>query len=223
MINTSLQKFARYSVVGAALAASLSAQQPDVPRVPDLPQPLTCGIPDDQPLSTKDKACYWRSHTFNASMIVGTTLHAALAQWKKDPLEWDLRAKGYGKRVGTRLAQSSAKGTGQFIAGELLHEDPRFYASGKSGFGPRFWFAFSHSFIAKHDNGREWPALARMSGAVSSGLVGMACAPDSANTANQLWIHVGSAYAGHVASSLWKEFRPDILNIKKAALRRRTK
>jgi len=171
-------------------------------------------------MSAKDKACYWRAHTFNTSMVAGAGFEAALAQWKKEPLEWDLRAKGYGKRVGIRIAQSAGKGTVQFLAGELLHEDPRFYASGKTGFGPRFLFAFRHSFIAKHDDGKEWPAFARMTGSVSSGFVGMACAPDSTNSAGRVWIHAGAAYGGYMANSFWKEFRPDLLSLKSAVLHR---
>lgn len=209
--------------MGLTLLCPLYAQQADALAPVDPQTPLVCGVRDGDVMSTRDKACYWRAHTFNNSMLLGAGFQGALAQFRKHPLEWNGSANGYAKRVSSRLAQSSAKGTGQFLAGALLHEDPRFYRSGKSGFGPRFWFAFSHSFIARHDNGKEWPALARMSGAVSSGFVGMACAPDSINAADRVWIHVGAAYGGHVASSLWKEFRPDVLNLKSAVLHRHQK
>jgi hypothetical protein len=133
-----------------------------------LPYTFHCGDRSYLPMSPKDKACFWWTHSFNASMIFGAAFNSAL-----DPIfnnqtaaYWGQGVEGFSRRFGTRVTQSMAKGTGQALIGAIFREDPRLYVSHKEGFWPRFGFALTHTLIVKNDNadGRERLSAGRIAG-----------------------------------------------------------
>jgi hypothetical protein len=205
----------------AALALACVARGQDLlggqelPLEKNLPATFHCGDRDDLPMSNKDKACYWWTHSFNAEMIFGAAFNTAL-----DPIfngstdkYWGQGAEGFARRFGTRVTQSMAKGTGQALIGAAFKEDPRFYVSRKQGFWPRFGFALTHTLIVKNDNGRQQLSAGRIAGAFSSGFVGMAWTPDPINTTQAALVRSGTAMGGVLAGSLWKEFQPDVMKL----------
>jgi hypothetical protein len=155
-------------------------------------------------------------------MIFGAAFNSAL-----DPIfnnstnkYWGQGADGYFRRFGTRVAQSFVKGSGQALVGAIAHEDPRFYESRKTGFGPRFWFALEHTLVVKVDCGegiedckKERFSVGRVGGAFSSGFVGMLWTPDPINKPGDALVRSGTAMSGYLASSLWKEFQPDVMRL----------
>ncbi len=209
-----------------ALACPAMGQSPlageDLPVEKQLPPTFHCGDRDDLPMSTKDKACYWWTNSFNATMIFGAAFNTAL-----DPIfngstnkYWGQGAEGFGRRFGTRVTQSMVKGTGQAVVGAMFREDPRFYPSRKQGFWPRFGFAVAHTIIVKNDSGREQLSAGRIAGAFSSGFVGMAWTPDPINTPQAALERSGTAMGGVLAGSLWKEFQPDVMKLVSSMFRK---
>jgi hypothetical protein len=195
--------------------------QRDAPET-GLPAPFHCGDRDDLKMSPKDKACYWWTNSFNAQMVVGAAFNTAL-----DPIfngstnrYWGQGAEGFGKRFGTRVAQSMTKGTAQALVGALFKEDPRFYESRKQGFWPRFGFALTHTLIVKNDSGRQQLSAGRIGGAFASGFVGMAWTPDPINTPQDALVRTGTAMGGVLAGSLFKEFQPDVMKFASGIFRR---
>lgn len=203
------------SLQGSALAQNTAVEK-------DLPNTFHCGDRLDLPMSPKDRVCYWWVNSFNAQMIFGAAFTTAL-----DPIfngstnaYWGQGAEGFGKRFGSRIAQSSVKASGQALVGALFREDPRFYDSRKEGFWPRFGFAVAHTFIVKNDNGGQQLSAGRIAGAFSSGFVGMAWTPDPINTTSAAFERTGTALGGVLAGSLWKEFQPDIMKFASGLFRR---
>lgn len=209
----------------ACLAHGQSQPMPaaeDLPLEKQLPFTFHCGDRDDLAMSHKDKACYWWTHSFNAQMIFGAAFNTAL-----DPIfngdtnkYWGQGAEGLGRRFGTRVTQSMAKGSGQALVGAMFKEDPRFYASRKQGFWPRFGFAMTHTLIVKNDNGGQQLSAGRIAGAFSSGFVGMAWTPDPINTPQAALVRSGTAMSGVLAGSLWKEFQPDVMKLVSSVFRK---
>jgi hypothetical protein len=187
-----------------------------------LPPTFHCGDREDLQMTHKDRLCYWWTNSFNAQMIFGAAFNSAL-----DPIfnnstnkYWGQGADGYFRRFGTRVAQSFVKGSGQALVGAIAHEDPRFYESRKTGFGPRFWFALEHTLVVKVDCGegiedckKERFSVGRVGGAFSSGFVGMLWTPDPINKPGDALVRSGTAMSGYLASSLWKEFQPDVMRL----------
>jgi hypothetical protein len=64
--------------------------------------------------------------------------------------------EGYGKRYGSAFADGTIE---NFMVGaifpSLLHQDPRFFQSGKGGFFHRAGYAVSRSFITRSDSGHS--------------------------------------------------------------------
>jgi hypothetical protein len=65
-------------------------------------------------------------------------------------------AEGYGKRLGSAFADGTIE---NFITGailpSMLHQDPRFFQSGKGSFARRSGYAVSRIFITRTDSGGE--------------------------------------------------------------------
>jgi len=68
--------------------------------------------------------------------------------------------EGWGKRLGTTVADyESRRFIQSFVLATLLHEDPRYFRSGKHGLLPRAWYAATRVLITRDDNG--WNVLNR--------------------------------------------------------------
>ena len=209
-------------------AAAQIEYSPTKTTTETLPNTFHCGTREDLHMSTRDKACYWWTQSFNAPMITGAAFNAALDQWVKNSTnqEWGQGVEGFSRRFGTRVSQSMAKGTGQALGGLLFHEDPRMYASHKEGFGPRLGFALTRTFMTRVDcnpelatSCKERISVGRLGGAFASGFVGMAWTPDRINTPNRALVRSGTAMGGVMVGSLWKEFQPDLTRMLTGLLR----
>ena len=183
-------------------------------------------------MTARDKGCYWWTHAFNAQMTFGAAFNATLDQVFKDKKNstnaaWGQGVEGLSRRFGTRLSQSLAKSTGETLVDLALHQDPRFYASRKTGFWPRLGFALSRVVIVRRDcdpsmetQCREQFAAGRIAGALSSGFVGMAWTPDPMNTPQRALTRSATSLSGVVASSVFKEFQPDLTRLVSAIFTR---
>ena len=94
----------------------------------------------------------------------------------------------------------------------MLGQDPRFFPSDRSGtVWQRTGRAFLHTFITKNTNGKAVFAAGRVVGALSSGFIGQAWYPDAQATPGQAFARSGSAMGGYLASSVFAEFKPDLM------------
>jgi len=68
------------------------------------------------PLSFRQKAAYFaQNKIFSASAVFGAAFFGEIAQVRDDPPDWKKGAEGFGKRFGTRYAQSLTKSTAEFL------------------------------------------------------------------------------------------------------------
>src|SRR5580693_5725750 len=64
--------------------------------------------------------------------------------------------QGWGKRLGATLAdEESRRFIKNFVLASLLHEDPRYFPSGRNGFVSRAWYAATRVLITRDDYGRD--------------------------------------------------------------------
>ena len=79
---------------------------------------------------------------------------AGISQAQNSEPGYGQGAKGYGKRFGSAFADGTIE---NFITGavlpSLLHQDPRFFQSGKGGFTHRTGYAVSRIFVTRTDSG----------------------------------------------------------------------
>jgi hypothetical protein len=68
--------------------------------------------------------------------------------------------QGWGKRLGTTLADvESRRFIQNFMLATVLHEDPRYFPSGKNGGLARTWYAATRVLVTRDDN--DWNVLNR--------------------------------------------------------------
>jgi hypothetical protein len=176
----------------------------------------------------KQRACTFGGKLISGQAFFGPLFMGGVAQLRDDPPEWGQGMKGYLRRVGTRYAQGTAKTTGEFVFSSILHENPRYEPSRDKTFWKRTGHALS-TVVVTYQLGNncgieeddkevlskcpKWPAISKMVGASSSGLVGLTWYPDRLNTPGQVLARTGSAYGGYVASAVFSEFQSDIFRI----------
>ena len=175
--------------------------------------------------SFKQRSCTYLGKLISGQAFFGPLFMGGVAQFRDDPIEWGQGMKGYLRRVGTRYAQGVAKSTGEFVVSSVLRENPRYEPSTDTHFWKRAGHGLASAFVVRHlrhcdndDTGdlshcHRWPALSRMIGAASSGVVGLAWYPDRLNTPGQILARTGSAYGGYVASGIFSEFQADIFRL----------
>jgi len=121
-------------------------------------------------------------------------------------------AAGYGKRYGAALADGTIE---NFITGavlpSLLRQDPRFFQSGKGGFGRRAGYAVSCIFVTRTDSGHKQFNFSEVLGsAASAGISTYSYHPSGDRTVANTMSVWGSQVGYDTLTIVVKEFWPDI-------------
>jgi hypothetical protein len=88
------------------------------------------GFPTDLTVTNCDFTAHmrmqqWVTVSFTDEAMLGAILYGAGAQIIQSPSEWGRTWGGYGERVGVRYTQAAARGTAEFLVGNLMQDDPR--------------------------------------------------------------------------------------------------
>lgn len=106
------------------------------------------------PLTWKQKFSVVARGTFDPVQYPWWGLLAGVSQAENSEPAYRQGAVGYAKRYGTTAADSMIE---NFMVGavfpSILHQDPRYYQSGKGGFGRRTGYAISRIFVTRSDSG----------------------------------------------------------------------
>jgi hypothetical protein len=119
--------------------------------------------------------------------------------------------KGYAKRYGAAFADTTVE---NFMVGavfpSILHEDPRYFQSGKGGFWRRAGYAAMRMIITRTDSGKAQFNYSEWAGsAVAAGISMTYHPPQDRNAANAANVWVTQLW-GDALSFEIKEFWPDI-------------
>jgi hypothetical protein len=137
-------------------------------------------------------------------------LSAGIDQWNDKPEEWEQGASGYGKRYANILGQYSIKRTVTFGLASVLHEDNRYFNSGKTGFWPRTEYALSSGILARHDDGTRRISVSQLGGVAAGAFLSRFWQPPSQHSAGDGAVSFGISMASNIGFSVAKEFIPDL-------------
>jgi hypothetical protein len=164
------------------------------------------------PLTVGQKFKVVTRGSFDYIQIPWYGLLAGISQAENSEPGYGQGAEGYGKRFGAYFADGTIENyfTGAIFPA-FLHQDPRFFQSGKGGFWHRTGYAVSRIFITRTDSGGEQFNYSEVVGsAVSSAISTYSYHPRGdrtvANTAS-VW---GSQVGYDTVTIVVKEFWPDI-------------
>jgi hypothetical protein len=108
------------------------------------------------PLTSKQKFSVVARGSFDYVIFPWYGFLAGISQAQNSEPGFGQGAEGYGKRLGSAFADGTIE---NFITGailpSMLHQDPRFFQSGKGSFARRSGYAVSRIFITRTDSGGE--------------------------------------------------------------------
>lgn len=105
-------------------------------------------------LSNSRKFYIASKDSFDYPLIVFSGALAGLGQWSNQDPSYGQGAAGFAKRLGANYAdQAIGNIMTEGVFPVLLHEDPRYYRSGKGNVWSRAGYAFSAIFVTHTDSG----------------------------------------------------------------------
>jgi len=167
-----------------------------------------------QPLTQKERTKLFAKSFINPIWYAKGVASAGANQWVDAPEEWEQGASGYGKRFADIMGQYAVRKTFMYGFESLLHEDNRYFASGKKGFWPRFGYSISSGLMARHNNGKRYPSASLLIGYASGAYVSRFWQPASADSVGDAAVSFGISMGWNIGLGAVKEFLPDILRRK---------
>jgi len=166
---------------------------------------------DFKPMSQRERNNVFLHKLSSPLLFTKAAASAGLHQWKDAPEEWEQGASGYGKRYADVLGQYAIRDTVKFGLESLLHEDNRYFSSGKKGVGPRVGYALSSSFLARHDNGKRYPSISLIVALASEAGLSRLWQPPDAKSASSAASRFAVTVGWNTGFVVLKEFLPDLL------------
>ena len=163
-----------------------------------------------QPLTQRERTQIYLKTMINPFGYIKAGLSAGIDQWNDSPEEWGQGASAYGKRYANILGQYSIQRTVTFGLSSLLHEDNRYFNSGKSGFWPRTRYALESGILARHDDGRRYISLSQLGGVAAGAFLARTWLPPSQSSPGNAAVSFGITMGGNIGFGVVKEFLPDL-------------
>ena len=164
-----------------------------------------------KPLTQHERTDSYLKSLINPVLYVKGAMSGAIDLANDKPTEWEQGASGYGKRVGNIMGQYGIQRTATFGLSSLLHEDNRYFASGKKGIWRRTGYAVTSSFLARHDNGRQYPSVSLVGGFAAAGFISRSWQPPSTRSMGDGAVSFGYSMGYNTLASIAKEFLPDVV------------
>jgi hypothetical protein len=119
--------------------------------------------------------------------------------------------QGWGKRMGATLADvESRRFIQNFVLASLLHEDPRYFYSGKSGLVPRAWYAATRVLVTRDDYGRDVFNQSEFLGVSLTSALQNAYYPRPDRTFDGTLNRLVETLSGDATTNILHEFTPDL-------------
>lgn len=179
--------------------------------------PVVCLAQTAEPLDLNAKLRFHAESVYSPWSIAGSAAYAGMLQSIGTPEEWGQGSAGYGKRFASTVAGSAIHGALAFGLDSVLHQDPRYYRSGGTGFWHRTAHVLRGTILTRTDKGGETLSTWRLGSAYGAAFLSNQWYPDRLNTV-RLGVLQGSLTLGfNFASNFGFEFWPDV---KRKILRR---
>src|SRR6476660_643363 len=124
-----------------------------------------------RPLTRRERNHLYLKTMVNPLGYIKAGFSAGLDQWRDKPPEWEQGASGYGRRFANIVGQYSIQRTVTFGLSSVLHEDNRYFNSGKKGFWSRMGYAVASGILARHDDGSRHISISQLGGVATGALV----------------------------------------------------
>jgi hypothetical protein len=165
---------------------------------------------DFQPLTQKERTQLYLKTMVNPMGYLKAGFSAGIDQWKDKPSEWQQGASGYGQRFANILGQYSIQRTVTFGLSNALHEDNRYFNSGKKGIWSRTGYAAASGILARHDDGSRHLSFSQVGGVAAGAFLSRYWQPPSQHSVGDGAVSFGITMASNIGFGVVKEFLPDL-------------
>src|SRR6266576_6019872 len=168
------------------------------------------GTNEFRPMTQPERTRLYFKTMLNPFGFVKTGFSAGIDQANDKPTEWEQGASGYGKRFANILGQSSIQRTVTYELGSALHEDNRYFNSGKQGFWPRTGYSLASGILARHDDGSRHISISQLGGVAAAAFLSRLWQPPSQSSAGDGAVSFGVTMASNIGFGVVKELLPDL-------------
>jgi hypothetical protein len=163
-----------------------------------------------KPMTQSERNSFYFKSMINPFTFVKAGLSAGIDQWNDKPTEWEQGAGAYGKRFGNILGQYWTQKTVTYGLSSALHEDNRYFNSGKRGLWPRVGYALSSGVLARHDDGTRHISMSQIGGTAAGAFLARVWLPPSQSSAQDGAVSFGITMASNAGFGIVKELLPDL-------------
>lgn len=163
-----------------------------------------------RPLTQKERNNDYVKTLVNPLSFAKAGFSAGLDQWNDKPPEWEQGASGYGKRFANILSQYTIQRSVTFGLASALHDDNRYFNSGKKGVWSRTGYALSSGILARAEDGSRHVSISQLGGVAAGAFISRTWQPASHHSAGDGAISFGITMASNMGTGVLKEFLPDL-------------
>jgi hypothetical protein len=148
--------------------------------------------------------------TVGPMALIGAAAYAGVLQEASAPLEWKQGAGAWGKRFASTVAWSGVHSALAFGLDSTLHQDPRYFRAGGTGFWRRSGHALRGTILTRTDKGGETFSTWRFGSAYGAAFLSNEWYPDRLNTVRLGFLQGSMTLGFGLVGNLGAEFWPDI-------------
>ena len=163
-----------------------------------------------RPMDQQERTRLYYKTMINPLGFIKASFSAGIDQWNDKPEEWEQGASGYGKRYANILGQYAIQRTVTFGLSSALHEDNRYFNSGKKEFWPRIGYGLASGVLARDDDGRLHISVSQIGGTAAGAFLSRAWLPPSQSSPGDGAVSFGITMGWNMGFGVVKEFLPDL-------------
>lgn len=163
--------------------------------------------PNPAPLTPEQKFHLGLRTLLDPATFAGAAITAGIQQHNNSYYQYGQGTEGFAKRFGAEYATAAAGILfTSVLADSVLHQDPRYFYSGKGTTARRAWYAVESAFRAKGDNGKWQPPYAGVIGNIAAAELGQTYRPDPRTQYSLIGRTLLFRAVGLVGVNLFEEF-----------------
>lgn len=163
--------------------------------------------PHPAPLTPRQKFHLGLRTLLDPATFAAAGITAGIQQKNNGYYQYGQGTEGFAKRFGAEYATAA---TGvlftSVLADSILHQDPRYFYSGRGTTAQRAWYAVKSAFRAKGDNGKWQPPYAGLIGYIAAAEIGQTYRPDPRTQYTLIGRTLLFRSVGLVGLNLFEEF-----------------
>jgi hypothetical protein len=191
--------------LGSAGSRQLDALHRDAS---DSPACLDRFAEDYVPQSNVERLLEAARNVTSRSAFIDSALHAGIDEAMGRPKEWDTHLDGFGERLGSSYAEHFIDVAIRDSIAFGLHEDNRYFLSGRHGFRSRLVYVLESSVLARHDDGTRSISVSGIGGAASAAFISRAWQPRSTSSPGDAAVSFAFIIATRTLRNGLREFGP---------------